>query len=78
MSLACVAALCLISPAAAENGTPAKQPEPSVTRKADTRTGKERLGPKWTDEQRVDDCNVPPDKRGTKARPVICTDRPTH
>lgn len=32
-------------------------------------TGKERLGPKWTDEQRTDNCNVPIDKRGAKARP---------
>jgi hypothetical protein len=36
-------------------------------------TGKERLGPKWTDEQRIDNCNVPPDKRGTKPRPSACT-----
>jgi hypothetical protein len=34
-------------------------------------TGKERLGPKWTDEQRIDDCNVPLDKRG-KPRPTAC------
>ena len=25
-------------------------------------TGKERLGNKWNDEQRLDDCNVPPDQ----------------
>jgi hypothetical protein len=36
------------------------------------RTGKERLGEKWTDEQRVDNCKVPNDKRGTKLRPVAC------
>ena len=36
-------------------------------------TGKERLGPKWTDEQRIDNCNVPPDKRGAKPRPSACT-----
>jgi hypothetical protein len=35
-------------------------------------TGKERLGRKWTDEQRIDNCNVPPDKRGTKPRPTAC------
>ena len=32
-------------------------------------TGKERLSKKWTDEQRTDDCKVPPEKRGTKPRP---------
>lgn len=36
-------------------------------------TGKERLGPKWTDEQRIDNCNVPIDKRGTKPRPSACS-----
>ena len=35
-------------------------------------TGKERLGRKWTDEQRIDNCNVPIDKRGTKPRPSEC------
>ena len=35
-------------------------------------TGKERLGPKWTDEQRTDNCRVPVDKRGAKPRPDIC------
>ena len=35
-------------------------------------TGKERLGRKWMDEQRIDNCKVPIDKRGTKPRPSIC------
>lgn len=35
-------------------------------------TGKERLGPKWTDEQRIDNCNVPLDKRGPRPRPSGC------
>jgi len=37
-----------------------------------TLTGKERLGRKWTDEQRIDNCNVPIEKRGTKPRPDTC------
>ncbi len=40
-------------------------------------TGKERLGPKWTDEQRIDNCNVPVDKRGTRSRPSACTNIPS-
>lgn len=32
-------------------------------------TGKERLGRKWMDEQRIDNCNVPADKRGARRRP---------
>ncbi|MBV8535888.1 MAG: hypothetical protein JO128_09870 [Alphaproteobacteria bacterium] len=35
-------------------------------------TGKERLGEKWTDEQRIDNCKVPVDKRGSKPRPDAC------
>jgi hypothetical protein len=40
-------------------------------------TGKERLGPKWTDEQRIDNCKVPIDKRGTKPRPSTCPNGPS-
>jgi hypothetical protein len=39
-----------------------------------TRTGKERLGGKASDEQRVDNCKVPPDLRGPKPRPDDCGD----
>jgi hypothetical protein len=40
-------------------------------------TGKERLGPKWTDEQRLDNCQVPFDKRGSKPRPDHCPSAPS-
>ena len=40
-------------------------------------TGKERLGPKWTDEQRIDNCHVPIDKRGGKPRSDACPNSPT-
>jgi hypothetical protein len=39
---------------------------------APTRTGKERLGGKASDEQRVDNCKVPPDRRGAIPRPDTC------
>ncbi|WP_245283870.1 hypothetical protein [Bradyrhizobium sp. Cp5.3] len=74
MPLCCAVAICLFSPAAAQSGTPSK-PMPAT---AKVLTGKERLGPKWTDEQRIDNCNVPPDKRGTKSRPILCPDHLTH
>jgi hypothetical protein len=38
------------------------------------RTAKERLGVKGSDEQRVDDCNVPVELRGAKSRPDACND----
>src|SRR5262249_9008563 len=39
-------------------------------------TGKERLSEKWKDDQRIDNCKVPIDKRGTKARPDSCDHPP--
>jgi len=42
------------------------------------RTSKERLGDKWSDEQRVDNCKVPTDKRGPKPRPDTCAEAVTH
>ena len=42
-----------------------------------TLTGKERLGRKWTDEQRIDNCHVPLDKRGTRKRPSACPNDPS-
>ena len=35
-------------------------------------TGKERLGRKWMDEQRIDNCKVPADKQGAKPRSNAC------
>jgi hypothetical protein len=42
-----------------------------------TLTGKERLGRKWTDEQRIDNCHVPVDKRGIKPRSSACPGDPS-
>ena len=39
-----------------------------------TRTAKERLGRKASDEQRVENCKVPPALRGPKPRPNECGD----
>ena len=36
-------------------------------------TGKERLGKKWMDEQRIDNCKVPIDQQGTRPRPDTCS-----
>jgi hypothetical protein len=54
-------------------GLPKPAGPPQVAAEAPgTLTGKERLGRKWTDEQRIDNCNVPIDKRGSKPRPSGC------
>lgn len=40
-------------------------------------TGKERMGRKWMDEQRIDNCNVPIDKRGKRPRSSACSHIPS-
>jgi hypothetical protein len=49
----------------------------SPSKRAAPITGKERLGDKWTDEQRSNNCKVPRDKRGTKPRPDRCASAPS-
>ena len=44
---------------------------PIRSARAATLTAKERLSDKASDQQRVDDCKVPPAKR-TRARPTAC------
>lgn len=41
----------------------------------DIMTAKERLGKKASDKQRVNNCKVPVEKRGTKPRPDKCIRR---
>ena len=61
--------------AKAEHDRDAVRAEVPTSPAGRTLTGKERLGEKWTDEQRVDNCNIPLSKRGTKPRPD-CFTRP--
>ncbi len=53
-----------------------EQGQPSTPHKA-VLTGKERLGGKASDEQRIDNCKVPPALRGSKPRPDTCNPRAT-
>jgi hypothetical protein len=53
-----------------------ERPQPGQMQMPATLTGKERLGKKWMDEQRIDNCNVPPDKRGSRPRPGACSHGP--
>jgi hypothetical protein len=66
-----IIAIFLALPAVAE-----ERPQPDRKQDPATLTGKEQLGRKWMDEQRIDNCNVPPEKRGAKARPVACPHTP--
>ncbi len=66
-------AIGLVMPASAQNDARLDQIAPNApTTMPATLTGKERLGPKWMDEQRIDNCKVPVDKRGSRARPADC------
>jgi hypothetical protein len=70
-----MAGIALSAPARAAQDGPPAPPAPhgaAVAAAPPAQTGKERLGKKWTDEQRIDNCNVPIDKRGTKPRPATC------
>ena len=58
--------------AGAEDSSQQPQPIPNAVTSPAMLTGKERLGQKWKDEQRIDNCKVPIDKRGTKPRPSTC------
>jgi hypothetical protein len=65
-------AICVVLPVDAQDSSPRRRPTPDSANPPATLTGKERLGRKWMDEQRIDNCNVPIDKRGSKPRPGIC------
>lgn len=71
---AIVASITIVGAASAQGTAP--DPETSVSAwpapAAELRTGKERLGAKWTDEQRVNNCGVPPEKRGKTSRSNDC------
>jgi hypothetical protein len=77
LALAVQATIVVASPAFAQDRAPAGSDRaqtsgiaaPSSARPAELLTAKERLSEKWTDEQRVDNCKVPIDKRGSKPRP---------
>ncbi|MBV8651137.1 MAG: hypothetical protein JO255_06685, partial [Alphaproteobacteria bacterium] len=68
------AALLLATAAQAQSSPPA-EPDPNgpdsngPDSNGEVKTLKERLSDKASDEQRVDNCRVPPDQRGTTPRP---------
>ena len=64
---ALLAAAVTLPAGAAEPARPPPQPLPPQVQK----TAKERLSGKHSDEQRVNDCKVPPERR-TRPRPTAC------
>lgn len=71
-------ALCIASAVFAQDRQPDQTaPEAAVPANGPSLTGKERMGRKWMDEQRIDNCNVPADKRGRKPRQANCLHSPS-
>jgi hypothetical protein len=74
----CVAVVLAVAPvtnfanAAEEKTTPNQSAAEGLPDKADPKTLKERLGDKGSDEQRVNNCKVPVEQRGSKLRPDRC------
>ena len=69
-------AACLASDAFAQDRQP-DQTAPNAVPAGGSLTGKERMGRKWMDEQRIDNCNVPIDKRGSRPRSSTCPHVPS-
>lgn len=63
--------ICLAFQAVAQESSQLDQPAPNAAPSPSTTpamlTGKERLGKKWMDEQRIDNCKVPIEKRGDQS-----------
>lgn len=75
-TIGAVLAICLALPATAEESSRRGEAAPASASSPEALTGKERLGRKWNDEQRIDNCNVPVEKRGSKPRPSVCPNVP--
>src|SRR5262249_5493678 len=73
--LALAMALCA---GVAQAQSPAAPPPAQSDSSGPARTRQESLGNKWSDEQRVDNCKVPADNRGTKPRADTCPPDLTH
>jgi hypothetical protein len=73
-------AMCFASGAFAQDRKPdqtAPNAETAAPANGLSLTGKERMGKKWMDEQRIDNCNVPIDKRGSRLRSSTCSHIPS-
>jgi hypothetical protein len=73
-------AVCLASEAFAQDRRPdqtAPNAKAAAPANGPSLTGKERMGRKWMDEQRIDNCNVPIDKRGSRPRSSACSHIPS-
>jgi hypothetical protein len=71
-SLVLSLAICFGLPANAQDKPLEPPPNTANMPSSTPLTAKERLGEKWMDEQRIDNCKVPVGKREPKPRPSTC------
>jgi hypothetical protein len=76
-ALALVFAILGAADGLAQDRTPAGGNSATPPNTINPLTGKERLGRKWMDEQRIDNCKVPADKQGGRPRSSECPHVPT-
>ena len=76
-ALALVFAIVGAADGLAQDRTPAGSNSTTAPNTINPLTGKERLGRKWMDEQRIDNCKVPTDKQGARPRSSECPHVPT-
>jgi hypothetical protein len=74
VALHAVATVTLTPALASIGATPRSEGGAKQVQTEPARTGKERLSGKASDEQRVDNCKVPIDLRGSTPRPDGCDD----
>lgn len=76
--IASLLAAFIAAPLGADEATQAttSSAQPPEQTPAPVKTSKERLSSKASDEQRVDNCKVPPELRGTTVRPDACEGKP--
>jgi hypothetical protein len=72
LMLAAASAVLLVFPVAVRASAPPPANTAAALPPAPSKTGKERLSDKASDEQRVDNCKVPPERQGTKPRRSDC------
>jgi hypothetical protein len=77
LALALIFAIVGAANGRAQDRTPVGGDSTTPSNTINSLTGKERLGRKWMDEQRIDNCKVPADKQGVRPRSSECPHLPT-
>ncbi len=77
ISKAALSVCFLLAVAAGGHAEKSDAADPTPAAGHSQKTRKERLSGKAADQQRANDCKVPPEKRGASKRPTACAPRKT-